>query len=139
LSPIHCVVRNDNCLYFKLPYIGPFSITTQRRIQKLVKSFCSDLNIRLVFAPFKVRSLFGVKDPIPAGLRSRVIYKFSCAGCNACYVSKTNRHLATRIREYLYSDKHFHIFKHIRGSDNCRSLCSEECFEILDSASTSFQ
>ena len=25
------------------------------------------------------------------------------------------------------------------SSDNCRSLCSEECFEILHSASTSFQ
>ena len=31
-----------------------------------------------------------------------------------------------------------HIFKHLRGSENCRSLCSEDCFQILDSASTSF-
>ena len=27
------VARKDNCLYFKLPYIGPFSIITQRRIK----------------------------------------------------------------------------------------------------------
>ena len=26
-----------------------------------------------------------------------------------------------------------------RGSENCRSLCSEDCFKILDSAPTSFQ
>ena len=25
--------RKENCLYFKLPYIGPISITTQRRIK----------------------------------------------------------------------------------------------------------
>ena len=31
------------------------------------------------------------------------------------------------------------IFKHLRGSVNCGSLCSEDCFKILDSASTSFQ
>ena len=78
-------------------------------------------------------------DPIPAGLRSRVIYKFSCAGCNACYIGETNRHFATRIREHLASDKHSHIFKHLRGSENCRSRCSEDCFKILDSASTRFQ
>ena len=108
--------RKDNCLYFKLPYIGPFSITAQRRIKKLVSTFCSDLDIKLVFTPFKIKSWFGIKDPIPAGLRSRVIYKFSCAGCSTCYVGETNRHFATRIREQLPSDKNSHIFKHLRGS-----------------------
>ena len=58
--------RKDNCLYLKLPYIGPFSITTQRRIKKLVSTFCTDLDIKLVFTPFKIRSWFRVKDPIPA-------------------------------------------------------------------------
>ena len=33
--------RKENCLYFKLRYIGPISITTQRRIKKLVSTFCS--------------------------------------------------------------------------------------------------
>ena len=75
-----------------------------------------------------------------AGLRSLVIYKFSCAGCSACYIGETNRHFATRIREHLASDKNSHILKHLRGSENnCRSLCSEDGFKILDSASTSFQ
>ena len=131
--------RKENCFYFKLPYIGPFSITTQRRIKKSVHTFSSNLDIELVFTPFKIKSWFGVKDPIPAGLRSRVIYKFSWAGCRACYVGETNRHVATRIREHLSSDKHSHIFKHLRGSENCCSLCSKDCFKILDSASTSFQ
>ena len=92
-----------------------------------------------MFAPFKIKSWFGAKDPIPAGLRLGVIYKFSRAGCSACSVGETNRHFANHIREHLASDKHSHTFKHLRGSENCRSLCSEDCFEILDSASTSFQ
>ena len=41
------VARKDNCLYFKLPYIGPFSIITQRRIKKLVNTLCRDLEIKL--------------------------------------------------------------------------------------------
>ena len=61
------VARKDNCLYFKLPYIGAFSIVTQRRIRKLVNTLCSDLEIKLVFTPFKIKSWFGAKDLIPAG------------------------------------------------------------------------
>ena len=76
----------------------------------------------------------GLGSRTPAGLRSRVIYKFSCAGCSTCYVGETNRHFATRIREHLSSDKNSHIFKHLKGSENYRSLCSKDYFQILDSA-----
>ena len=64
LNSSQSVARKDNCLHFKLLYIGPFYITTQRRIKKLVGTFCSDLDIELVFTPFKIKSWFGVKDPI---------------------------------------------------------------------------
>ena len=80
-----------------------------------------------------------MKDPIPGGLRSRVVYKFTCAGCNACYVGETTRHFSTRVREHLAVDKPSHIFKHLQNSERCRSLCSIDCFHILDHATTSFQ
>jgi len=89
----------------------------------------------VVLASFKIRSWFGAKDPIPADLR---IFHVQAVP-TARYIGETNRHFATRIREYLASDKHPQIFKHLRNSENCRSLCSEDCFEILDSASTCFQ
>ena len=94
----------------------------------MLKCALQVLSIKLVFIPFKIKSWFGTKDPIPAGLRSRVIYKFSCAGCSACYIGETNRHFVTRIGEHLAFDKHSRIFKHLRGSENCRSHCSEDCF-----------
>ena len=72
-----------------------------------------------------------MKDPIPGGLRSRVVYKFACAGCNACYVGETTRHLVC--------DKASHISKHLQNSEHCRALCSVDCFHILDHASTGFQ
>ena len=93
----------------------------------------------LVFAPYKIKNLFSAKDAISKLSRSRVVYKFSCAGCSACYFGETNRHLATRVREHLSSDKNSHIFQHINGSEACRSLCSEDCFSILDTASKPFQ
>ena len=47
-NPSQSAARKDNCVYFKLAYIGPFSIIAQHRIKKLVRTFCSDLDIKLV-------------------------------------------------------------------------------------------
>ena len=92
----------------------------------------------MVFTSFKIGSWFSAKDHIPSGLRSRVVYKFSCAGCNACYIGETNRHLSTRVNEHLTSDKSSHIYKHLSESPNCRSLNSSNNFKILDQASTEY-
>ena len=125
--------------YFKLPYLGCFSTVAQRKIRRLVNSYCHDLDIRLAFTIFKLRNLFSVKDSVPIELRSRVIYKFTCPCCNACYISETGRHFFTRLREHLSSDKSSHIYKHLLSSERCCQSCSTDCFEILDSAPTKFQ
>ena len=84
--------------------------------------------------------MFGVKDSIPPGLPTSVVYKFLCAGCNACDVGETSRHLSTRVREHLVSDRTSHIFKYLHNSPQCRTLCSDKCFNsILGHASTTFQ
>ena len=63
-----------------------------------------------------------------------VVYKFSCAGCAACYVGEFN----TRVREHLETDRASHIFKHLETSPACRSACSRDNFAIIDQASTRF-
>ena len=76
--------------------------------------------------------MFGVKDPIPFEL----LTSFLCAGCNACYVGETSRHLSTREREHLVSARTSHILRHPHNSPHS---VSDECFNILDHASTTFQ
>ena len=125
--------------YFKLPYIGRFSAITQKKIRHFIKRYCNDLDIKLVVSSFKIGNLFGVKDPVRDGLRSRVVYKFVCAVCNAYYVGETFRHFSTRVREHLVSDRASHIFRHLKVSPHCRALCSKDNFHVLDHASTSFQ
>ena len=49
----------------------------------------------LVFTTFKIKNLFNVKDAVPEGLHTRVVYKFSCTSCSACYVGETSRHFST--------------------------------------------
>ena len=73
------------------PYVGHFSVVAQKKIRDFIKRYCNDLEIKLVFSPFKIGNVFGVKDPIPGGLHSCVVYKFACAGCNACCVGETIR------------------------------------------------
>ena len=58
-------------------YIGHFSVVTQKKIRHFIKRYCNDLDIKLVFSSFKIGYLLDVKDPIPGGLRSRVVYKFA--------------------------------------------------------------
>ena len=85
--------------------------------------------------------MFGVKDPIPRGLRTCVVYKFLCAGSNACYVGETPRHLSTRVREHLQliNDRTSHLFRHLHNSPQCRTLCCDESCNTLDHAATTFQ
>ena len=80
-----------------------------------------------------------VKDTVPRSLRSNVVYKFNCAEYNSAYVGETSRHLSTRVREHLYTDKNSNIFKHLKSSDKCKKACNDSCFTILDSASTYHQ
>ena len=50
-----------------------------------------------------------------------------------------SRHLSTRVREHLFSDKNSHIYKHLKSSSACREACNENCFAVLDSAGTAYK
>ena len=99
-SPVS-VSDTTTYFYFKLPYIGPFSVITQKRVRQFAKCYCNNIDVKLAFSSFKIGDMFGVKDPIPRGLRTCVVYKFLCEGSNACYVGETPRHLSTRVQEHL--------------------------------------
>ena len=122
--------------YFKIPYVGHFSVTAQRSIRRLANQLSKPIDIRLVSTTFKIKNLFKVKDAVPEGLRTRVVYKFSCASCNACYIGKTSRHFSTRVREHLLSDRSSNVFTHVQSSESCRPSCTPNCFQILDSVAT---
>ena len=68
----HCPrgsLPNPPIFYFKLPYIGHFSVVTQKKVPHLIKRYCNDLDIKLIFSSFKIGKLLSMKDPIPGGLR----------------------------------------------------------------------
>ena len=78
--------------------------------------------------------MFNVKDSVAFDLRSRVVYKFLCAGsCNSNYIGETSRHLKALVREHLGRGRNSRIFQHLQQSETCRILRSKKCFTILDS------
>ena len=83
--------------------------------------------------------MFSVKESVPKYLKSFVVYQFDCAGCNACYIGETTRHLTTRIQEHLETDKSSHILQHLKENPNCKLLSNPDCFKVIDSASSSFR
>ena len=83
--------------------------------------------------------MFSLKDQVPKSMKSYVIYNFSCASCDACYIGETTRHFSTRITEHLCTDKASHVYKHLQTSQQCKDQCDASCFDILDCASTKYQ
>ena len=104
-----------------------------------IQRFCDNsFNIKLVFSSFKIGSLFSVKDLIPKELKSCVVYRFQVCRLR-CLLCETSRHMCTRINEHLNMDKASHMFEHLQDSPRCRTLCSSECFVVIDQATTRTQ
>lgn len=77
---------------------------------------------------------------MPSSLRSRVVYKFKCASCNACYVGQTTRHFDTRVNEHLTKKScPSSVFKHLDANTSCRQACDETCFSVIDSDPSPFR
>jgi Reverse transcriptase (RNA-dependent DNA polymerase) len=138
-NPCDKLSAGERTRYYKLPYIGFVSNLTNQKIRNIVSKYCVGIDVKLIFVSFKSGSYFSLKDPLPKCLQSGVIYKFVCAGCNACYIGESSRHLKTRIDEHLGKDKSSHIYKHLQASDDCKRQCSDLCFSVLDEAPTDFQ
>ena len=99
----------NNIYYHKLTFIGSPLMYIKKKLEQLCIQFCQRTNIILVFTPTKLSTYFSTKEAVPKDLRSFVVYKFTCTRCNSCYIGETKRHLKTRIKEHLETDKNSHI------------------------------
>ena len=104
--------KTKKTLHYSLPYIGHFSHVTKKNLKHICERFCKDIDISIAFSPFKLSSFFSCKDTLSTSLQSYVVSQFTCAGCKACYIGETKRHLNTRIEEHLGKDKKNLIYIH---------------------------
>ena len=119
--------------------IGKYSNIAQKKIQNLVKTFCKDIDVKVVLTSFKINNKLSYKDPLSFRLQSFIVYKFICANCKICYVGETTRHFIARIDEHLQKDTNSNIFKHLQEPRECNSVCNKDCFSVIDRATTEYQ
>ena len=68
-----------------------------------------------------------MKDRVPFDLRSYVVYNFDCGSSKADYIGRRKRHLSTRIKEHLETDKKSHVYKQLNESQGYKSLSNKDC------------
>ena len=51
----------------------------------------------------------------------------------------THRHHSTRVEEHFGKDKLSHVLKHLKSNRDCENVCDDNCFTIIDTASTQYQ
>ena len=88
------------------------------------------------------------KDKVPINIRSHILYRFSCGGCNSTYIGKSKRHFLVRVNEHLgislRTGKNFKfnpnnknnsaILSHIQHELICKENSSIKNFSIVGNA-----
>ena len=64
-SAVHITLKTEKDALFKTTEIAWDFGVTQKRICRLLKRYCNNIDIKLIFSSFKIGNLFSAKDPIP--------------------------------------------------------------------------
>ena len=95
--------RAETVIWIRLPYAGQDGENIVKCLSRKLRS-CLKKDSRVVFktvySTFKVSYFTNMKDKTPTDFRSNVVYKFTCPGCQASYVGKTERNLFQRCVEH---------------------------------------
>ena len=134
-------------ILFPTYYLGLTSKEFSKNLRNLMQRYYPQVDIRTVFRKVEnLGSVFRYKDALPEVCSSCLIYKYTCDGCNAFYIGKTERNFWMRICEHRgisfrtgkqlsvkpFSDiRNHHLEKH-------NNEVKFENFEILDKVSSKF-
>ena len=126
-----------------LPFISDQTTNAyEKKLRELISKFYPQADLQVAYkAQKQLKDLFRCKDQIPKLQKSKVIYKLKCLDCNAFYIGKTKRHLATRVQEHKEGkgdrDQEISaVFKHMK--DNGHQIDFENV-EILDMAQSDYR
>ena len=96
-----------------LPYIGNESEQVIRKTKKqLARTFKEKVKINVFFKSTKLSFFTSNKDKIPFLGNSFVVYEYTCPGCSAKYIGKTESTLFNRTKQHAWSQKDSAVCKH---------------------------
>ena len=87
--------ESEQLYLLAIQYRGRDADNLVRRLSKL------QISVKTVLTLRKMKTVMSsLKPPVPTILRSRVVYKITCPGCESSYVGQTVRHLKARLAEH---------------------------------------
>ena len=139
-------------LTVSLPFVGKYSNDLKKKLKALASTYLqSKFKINVVWSSSrKIRSFFTLKERLPLHLRSKILYRFTCDGCNSIYIGKSKRHFLVRAFEHLgksyktgkgytYNPKFKNntaVWTHLNHSKGCSATL--DSFELIGSARNDF-
>ena len=138
-KPSPCSVPRDK-FYFRLTFYNDSCHDRVRDLISTLERFYPQLHfLPSLTNPFTVGSFFKFKDALPNDLRSGVVYKFSCGGCDATYIGCTRQRFKARVCQHLgISDRtHSFLLRPVHSeprnhASQCSTLLSADQFSIVD-------
>ena len=134
-----------------LPFMGSHSNIVRKKLSRIASKYLTNVKISVIWnSPRKLRALFSYKDKLPMRLCSKILYKYSCDGCNSIYLGKSKRHFLVRAYEHLglslrtgkkftYNPTYNNnsgILDHINANNNCNGNINN--FKIIGGARNDF-
>ena len=84
-----------------MPYLGERGDQMKRNCFRKVKRYLKeDVIFKTIYTNKKLSMFCSSKDQIPRDQKANLIYSFTCPGCNAQYIGKTDRNFITRLQEH---------------------------------------
>ena len=133
-----------------LPFLGKQSLELKSKLIRFSSKYFPTCRIKVVFkCKNRLKNFLVFKDRIPLNVRSHLLYRYTCSGCNAIYIGKTKRHYLVRVFEHLGISMRTHkkftynanyknnsaVLNHV----NCQKCVGkEENFKIIGSATNDF-
>jgi len=90
-------------IYYKLSYIKELEQENRTTFNKINNLLQGKAHIRIAYQTNKTSTYFPNKDLLTDGVRSQVVYNYSCVHCGGVYTGETIRHLSTRMHEHLHA------------------------------------
>ena len=134
-----------------LPFMGQYSNEVKKKFSSMCSKFLPNTKVNIIWnTSQKLCNLFTFNDRLPMQLHSKILYCFSCNGCNSIYIGKTKRHFLVRAYKHLglslrtgkrftYNTKYINnsgILEHLHHSGNCNGDINS--FEITGGTRNAF-
>ena len=128
-------------VYIRFPFSGDkICKEINQTLTKIINQHFPQIKLRTTFYNhFKIKNFFKHKDVTSPFWCSDIVYKYSCAVCNNCYIGSTNRSLALRVSEHQgksyrtkqYLNKPFQSAIRDHSEQMCKKQVSSKDFSII--------